>query len=138
MGDIRVKENIDSFEYYYIATSLRELIKAVELCRELSVPFLIFGQGSRILLADMGFKGLGIKNRSGNIKIFSVKGKVSKNGLGIDKEFYITFPKKPIPQVARVGYSRNTQVDLHEKIERSIRSTPNALARSSKASQRRE
>jgi len=83
--------------------------------------------GTKNFASGMGYFCVGIAYIQDYLPILSVivdnTGTLyygSKNGLGIDKEFYITFPKKPIPQVARVGYSRNTQVDLHEKIERII------------------
>lgn len=95
LGPDRVKENIDISEHiqsghggraraFYIATTLRELIKAVGLCRELKIDYLIIGSGSKIGLAE-GFLGLVIKNRSDALKIFGIKGKVSRSGLGIEE-----------------------------------------------------
>lgn len=96
LGENRVKKNIDLSEYletglgglvnvFYIATTSRELIKAVQLCRQLKIPFFIFGLGSKIAFSKEGVKGLVIKNRSSNLKIFGVKGKVGKEGLGVEE-----------------------------------------------------
>lgn len=70
---------------FFIAFTTSELTKAVEMCRELNVPFFIFGTGSKIMIADSGFEGLVIKNRTKNIHTISVKGKVSKFGIGVEE-----------------------------------------------------
>lgn len=96
LGENRVKRNIDLTEQletklggkaaaFYISTNIRELIKAVELCKELEIDYLIIGSGSKIVLSDDRFEGLVIKNRSDNLRIFGIKGKVSRNGLGIEE-----------------------------------------------------
>ena len=70
---------------FFIAFTLRELIKIIDMCRQLGLPFFLFGTGSKILISDLGFDGLVIKNRTKNINIVSVKGKVSKLGIGIEE-----------------------------------------------------
>lgn len=70
---------------FFIAFTTAELIKLIKICRELKLPFFIFGTGSKILISDGGFDGLVIKNRTKNIKIVSVKGKVSKFGIGVEE-----------------------------------------------------
>lgn len=98
LGDLRVKRNVDLTEYVFlqpaglasavfIATSIAELIKAVSLCRELKLPFIVIGSGSKVSNLGSGFSGLVIKNRSQNLKIFGVKGKVSRSGIGIKEAF---------------------------------------------------
>lgn len=86
LGENRIKQNYNA-DAYYIATNTRELIKSIKLCLELKIPFLIFGMGSKIALAKNGFKGLVIKNRSDNLKIFGIKGKVSRDGIGVEEAF---------------------------------------------------
>lgn len=99
LGDLRVKRDVDLSEYVslkpvgyasalFLATSIAELIRAVLLCRELKIPFLVIGSGSKITTVGTGFLGLVIKNRSQNLKIFGIKGQVSRAGIGI-KEAYI-------------------------------------------------
>lgn len=70
---------------FFIAFTTSELVKLVEMCRQLKLPFFIFGTGSKILISDQGFNGLVIKNRTKNIKTVSVKGKVSKYGIGVEE-----------------------------------------------------
>ena len=70
---------------FFIAFMTTELIKLVGMCRELKLPFFIFGTGSKMLISDHGFAGLVIKNRTKNIKTVSVKGKVSKFGIGVEE-----------------------------------------------------
>lgn len=96
LGEIRVKVDIDLAEHiqsglggltraFYIATSQKELIKAVEVCRELRIGYLVIGTGSKIAIASSGFDGLVIKNRNDGIRIFGIRGKVSKLGLGVEE-----------------------------------------------------
>lgn len=70
---------------FFIAFTTSEIIKLVNMCRELKVPFLIFGTGSKLMVADEDFARLVIKNCTKNINTVSVKGKVSKTGVGIDE-----------------------------------------------------
>ena len=94
-GSDKVKENQLLSEFttlknsgvtrlFFVAFTQREIIKMVEYCRELKIPFLIFGSGSKMLISDNGFSGVSIKNRTKNIKIVSIKGKVGKGGIGIE------------------------------------------------------
>ncbi len=68
---------------FFIAFTDRELIKIVGMCRDLNLPFFLFGTGSKIMISDAGFNGLVIKNRTKNIQTISVKGKVTKYGIGV-------------------------------------------------------
>lgn len=70
---------------FFIAFTISELVKILKMCRELSLPFFLFGTGSKMMISDQGFDGLVIKNRTKNIQTVSVKGKVSKFGIGIDE-----------------------------------------------------
>lgn len=70
---------------FFIAFTSRELVKIITMARELKLPFFLFGTGSKMLLSDVGFDGLVIKNRSKDIHTVSVKGKVSKFGIGIEE-----------------------------------------------------
>lgn len=88
--DVEISDNFQThlkgnIEAFYIATSPRELIQVIELCWELRINFVIIGSGSRI--TDIGDATLVIKNRSDGLKIFGVKGKISRNGLGIEEAF---------------------------------------------------
>lgn len=70
---------------FFIAFTERELIKIVNMCRQLRLPYFLFGTGSKIMMSDAGFNGLVIKNRTKEIQTVSVKGKVTKYGIGIDE-----------------------------------------------------
>lgn len=98
LGDHRIKLDFDlskelqsglggKVAAYYIATTSRELILCVSLCRELNIEYLVIGSGSKVAISDNGFRGLIIKNRADNLKIFGIKGKVSREGLGIEEAF---------------------------------------------------
>jgi UDP-N-acetylenolpyruvoylglucosamine reductase len=93
LGDVRVKFD-ESLKYhlasgsaasaqcFYIATTIKELTDALDLTRELKIPFFLFGAGTKILISG-DVEGLTIKNRTSGIKISGVKGKVSVNGIGV-------------------------------------------------------
>lgn len=95
LGEVRVKLN-ESLKYhlasgsdakaqcFYIATSIKELTDALDLVKELKIPFFLFGAGTKVLISE-DLEGLTIKNRTSSIKISGVKGKVSVNGIGVDE-----------------------------------------------------
>lgn len=70
---------------FFIAFTERELIKIVEMCRDLKVPYFLFGAGSKIMISDLGFDGLVIKNRTKNIQTISVKGRATRFGIGVEE-----------------------------------------------------
>ncbi len=70
---------------FFIAFTSRELIKIISMCRELKLAFFLFGSGSKMMISDKGFNGLVIKNRTKNIQTISVKGKVTKFGIGVEE-----------------------------------------------------
>lgn len=70
---------------FFIAFTVEELVKIITMCRDLHLPFFLFGTGSKIMISDQGFEGLVIKNRTKNIKTISVKGKASRLGIGVEE-----------------------------------------------------
>jgi len=70
---------------FFIAFTTQELIKIINMCRELKLEYFLFGSGSKIMISEQGFDGLVIKNRTKNIKTISVKGKVTKFGIGVEE-----------------------------------------------------
>lgn len=72
---------------FFMAFTLSELTKIINMCRQLKLSFFIFGTGSKIMISDAGFDGLVIKNRAHHIKIASIKGKVSQLGIGIEEAY---------------------------------------------------
>lgn len=96
LGGLRVKRKIDISEYmesglggvaelFYLATTTSELAEAVNTAKELKIPFLLIGSGTKVALPTAGFAGLVIKNRSSQLRVFGIKGKVSTTGIGISE-----------------------------------------------------
>ncbi len=55
-------------DYFFKATVNKELVNAVRLAREYSIPFYIIGGGYNLLFDDEGFRGLIIKNEVKKIR----------------------------------------------------------------------
>lgn len=72
-------------EVFFIAFTTNELVKIINMCWELELPFFLLGTGSKVMLSDYGYSGLVIKNRTKNIQTISVKGKVTKYGIGVEE-----------------------------------------------------
>lgn len=69
---------------FYVATSIKELTQALNLTRELKIPYFLFGGGTKVLISG-NIEGLTIKNRADGIRVSGVKGKVSAKGIGVDE-----------------------------------------------------
>ena len=74
-----------SAELFFVATHIREIVRMVELAKSLKIPVIVFGTGSKMIISDKGFDGVIIKNRTASIVIVGVKGKVSKEGIGVSE-----------------------------------------------------
>lgn len=74
-----------SARLFFITFTERELVSIITMCRQLKLPYFLFGTGSKIMISDLGFDGLVIKNRTKNIQTVSVKGKVTKFGIGVEE-----------------------------------------------------
>lgn len=72
-------------EYFFIATTKKELVQILNLVNELKVRYFVFGNGTKILVSEQGIDGLVIKNRADAIKIGGIKGKVGREGIGIEE-----------------------------------------------------
>lgn len=70
---------------FFVSFTQKEIIKLVTICNELNVPFVIIGMGSKIVFPDKGFNGLVIKNRTRDMDTISVKGKVTRKGIGVEE-----------------------------------------------------
>jgi UDP-N-acetylmuramate dehydrogenase len=75
LGADRVRENIPiaplttfrvggPADYFYEARSADELVNAVQTARRLFLPWFVLGLGANILVGDLGFRGLVIRNRA--------------------------------------------------------------------------
>lgn len=68
---------------FAVVVNERELIRVIGLIQNLGLKFIVIGTGSKVDLSG-GFDGVVIRNRSQNIKIVSIKGKVGKGNLGVE------------------------------------------------------
>lgn len=64
-----------------------ELLAALKIADKHRIPFIVLGGCSNILFPDAGFKGLVIKNNSGNIKISGMKGTIKNHNSAIREVF---------------------------------------------------
>lgn len=91
-------------DFYFEAHNTDELLKAVKVARQLSVLYFILGGGSNLLVADKGFRGLIIRNKSHQIKILAMRGKITKaQGLeiGVDEVLLEADSGVPFNQLVR-------------------------------------
>lgn len=70
---------------FFISFTTQELVKIIKISRELKLSYFVFGTGSKMMISDTGFDGLVIKNRTKEIRTKSVKGKVTKYGIGVEE-----------------------------------------------------
>lgn len=70
---------------FFVATTTREIVRIISEARQLKIPVIIMGTGSKMMISDNGFDGLVIKNRTKNLSVIGVKGKVSKIGIGVEE-----------------------------------------------------
>ena len=55
-------------EYFFVAKTKEDLIKAIKVAKRYQLPFFILGGGSNLLISDKGFKGIVIKIQMSNVK----------------------------------------------------------------------
>lgn len=70
---------------FFVSFSQKELVKLITICSELDVPYIVIGTGSKVVFSDDDFPGLVIKNRTRDIATISVKGKVTRVGIGVEE-----------------------------------------------------
>lgn len=56
-------------KYFFVAQTEKDLISAINLAKEINLPFFILGGGSNLLVSDREYKGLVIKTKNEKIKI---------------------------------------------------------------------
>src|SRR3989344_2747756 len=54
--------------YFFEAKSEEELIEIIKSAKENSLPYLVIGGGSNLLVSDQGYDGLVIKNSTQGVK----------------------------------------------------------------------
>lgn len=70
-------------DLFILAESMQDLVKAVQSAIKHSVPYLILGGGSNVLVTDKGFRGLIIKNKTSKINLKGFVGGAGKGGVKI-------------------------------------------------------
>lgn len=73
---------------FFEAKNTQELVTAISSAYGLKLPYFILGGGSNILVGDLGFKGVVIKNKLGKIKILGYKGRINRQKSMI-KDIYV-------------------------------------------------
>jgi len=95
-GQLKIDESLSLYttfkiggpaKIFFKARSVDQLIKAVKTCRQLGLRYFILGGGSNILVGDLGFKGVVIKNEVRKIKILGYDGKIKNEKLKIKNIF---------------------------------------------------
>lgn len=67
----------------YEAKTREELLTAVQSAILYKIPYLVIGGGSNILVADIGFRGLVVKNKTSGIQLKGFAGGVEKGRLDL-------------------------------------------------------
>ncbi len=70
---------------FFVATNRNELLESISAAYDLKIPTIILGSGTKINFTSAKFEGLVIKNRSDNLKIGAVRGKVGRGGIGVEE-----------------------------------------------------
>jgi UDP-N-acetylmuramate dehydrogenase len=78
-------QSLGNAQLFFIAFTLNELSNIIDMCLTLKLPFFLFGTGSKIIITNQVLNCLVIKNRTKKIEVKSVKGKVSKSGIGVEE-----------------------------------------------------
>ncbi len=63
-------------DLFYEARSAEELARAVTAARDLGVPFFLLGLGANILVGDLGFRGLVIRNAARHIRVEAARHRI--------------------------------------------------------------
>ncbi len=94
LGPLRVYENelLSKHTYFKIggpadlffeAKSTEDLTLAIKTAVSLDIPFAILGGGANVLVADEGFRGIIIKNKTDGVKLVGIKGTATREGTGV-------------------------------------------------------
>ncbi len=72
-------------EYYVDLEKTDDIVKAVNVAKQLELPLFVFGGGSNIVVADHGIKGLVVKNNCRKFDIMTMSGRVKNQKIDVDK-----------------------------------------------------
>jgi UDP-N-acetylenolpyruvoylglucosamine reductase len=62
-------------DYFFEAREVSEIADMILIAQKYSIPYLIIGGGTNILISDTGVRGLVIKNSSSGVRIVGIRGK---------------------------------------------------------------
>ncbi|MDO8513135.1 MAG: UDP-N-acetylmuramate dehydrogenase [bacterium] len=63
-------------DYVFSASTVSELVNAVQAAVNLDIPYLVLGGGSNVIISDYGFPGMVIFNRSSNVAFLQDRSQV--------------------------------------------------------------
>lgn len=86
---------------FFKVKRVEELIRALKFSQKFGLPYFILGGGSNILVGDLGFKGLVVKNETKEIKILGYKGKVQDKRSKLKNIFIQTGSGFPVNRLVR-------------------------------------
>lgn len=69
----------------FVATTEPELVEILNTAHDLSLPNIVIGSGTKSLISEKGIRGLVIKNKTNNMKVVAIKGKVGREGIGVEE-----------------------------------------------------
>src|SRR3989344_443614 len=72
-------------EYYIDLEKTDDIVKAVQISKQLGLPLFIFGGGSNIVVADHGIKGLVIKNNCRKFDIMTMSGRIKNQKIDVSR-----------------------------------------------------
>lgn len=72
-------------DFFYEAETIEELTEAVKAALKLKLDFFILGGGSNLLVADRGYRGLVIKNKTNGLKLLKEREIEAESGVRINQ-----------------------------------------------------
>lgn len=74
-------------ELYLDIDKIDDLVEVIRLAKQHTIPYLVFGSGTHMLVSENGIKGLVIKNNCRKFEIMRVSGKIKNQKLDVDRAF---------------------------------------------------
>ena len=105
---------------FFVATHVQEIIRMVELAKSLRIPVIVFGTGSKMIISDKGFDGVIVKNRTAGMVVVGVKGKVSKEGIGVSEAMIEVESGVSISRLIEFLKKQGLNTDLLNEIKGSL------------------